>query len=71
MTDDDAEDADRYAHLTGDYYIDRQAYSPWVWIAGGVLIFLLPPVGGAILGWCAIGSLTTTPDDDGEEDPDT
>lgn len=68
MTDDD-QDRDRYAHLTGDYYIDREAYSAWYWYTTAALCIVLPPVGFFFLAFFGVGSLTTDPDT--EEDPDT
>jgi hypothetical protein len=66
---DNTQDRDRYAHLTGDYYIDREAHSPWLWLGGSILLLVLPPVGAFILGSMLVSSLTTDPN--GEEGPDT
>lgn len=53
---------DQYAHLTGDYYIDRNAFPSYAWYSTAILCFILPPVGLAFLGFFGVASLATDPE---------
>lgn len=54
---------ERYAHVFGDYHIDREIFERWHWWGTAILCVALPPVGLAILGFLAVSSLTTDTDD--------
>lgn len=62
---------DRYAHLTGDYYVDREAFPTWQWLGTAALCIIFPPAGFFFLAWLGVGSLTTDPALDEPTDTDT
>lgn len=55
-------DCDRYAHVTGDYYIDREAYPGWAWASAAILCIVLPPVGVFFAAFFAVSSITADTD---------
>lgn len=64
---DDDGGRDRFAHLTGDYYYDREAYPAWQWLVVAGLCIGLPPVGIFFLVWMGVGTLTADPEPDDDE----
>lgn len=59
---------DRYRQLTGDYYWDSEAISAMQYILMAVSFIVVPPLGGALIGWWGVGALTAADNREQEED---
>jgi hypothetical protein len=62
----DMAETQRYARIAGDYHFDREAVPLWAWIVG-LFALVIPPVGAAILGFCAMQSITTKTNNNGNQ----
>lgn len=60
--------SEQYSHITGDYYMNREAFPSYAWYSAAVLCIMLPPVGMFMVAFYGVASLTTDPETEDDSD---